>query len=153
MLDAIGQRDRERQQRREQIEADRADAEMALGEMQREQEKQRQAQFAGELASTEQELADARREWELAIGEAAEKRAAIEPGRLEEIQNDLSLSNLALGDEQRKVEAKGTFNALAVRGIGADSLAERTANAAEEIAENTQDLLDRAKQGRLVFAK
>lgn len=153
MLDTIGQRDRERKNRREQIEADRAGAEMVLGEMQREQEQQRQAQFAGELASTEQELADARREWQQAIGEAAEKRAAIEPGRLEEIQNDLSLSSLALGDEQRKVEAKGTFNALAVRGIGADSLAERTANAAEEIAENTQDLLDRAKQGRLVFAK
>lgn len=153
MLGAIGERDKERRERREQIEADRAGAETALSDMQQEENAKRQSQFAGDLAATETELANARNEWQAAIGEAAEKRATIEPDRMQELQDELSLSGSTLGDEQRKVEAKGTFNALAVRGIGADSLAERTAHAAEEIAENTQDLLDRAKQGRLVFAK
>lgn len=152
-LKAIGDRDKQRRERRDQIEADRAGAETALSEMQQEQNAQRQKQFAGELATTEQELADARNEWQAAIAEAAEKRAAIEPERMQELQDDLSLSGMTVGEEQRKVEAKGTFNALAVRGLGADSLAERTAKATEDVAENTQDLLDRAKQGGLVFAK
>ena len=51
------------------------------------------------------------------------------------------------------MEVKGTFNALAARGLGADSLAERTARAAEQIVVNTKDLLDEAKEGKLVFAQ
>ena len=40
------------------------------------------------------------------------------------MQDSLSFSAGAIGDEQRKVEVKGTFNALAARGLGADSLAD-----------------------------
>lgn len=72
---------------------------------------------------------------------------------MREFQDGLSFSAGAIGDEQRKVEVKGTFNALAARGLGADSLAERTARAAEQIVVNTKDLVDQAKQGKLVFAQ
>jgi hypothetical protein len=155
MLDAVGQRDRQRRERREQIERDRAGVESTLGDMQAEEHARRQRQFADDLAETEGELADARREWQEAIAEAAEKRAAAESGepeRLKGIEDSLSSSGGILEEEQRKVEAKGTFNALAARGLGADSLSERTARAAEQIVVNTKQLLDQAKQGKLVFA-
>ncbi len=156
MLEAVGRRDRERRERRAQIERDRAGVESTLTEMQREEHARRQREFAGDLAETEGELADARREWQEAIAEAAKKRKeaeAGEPERMKEFQDSLSFSAGALGDEQRKVEVKGTFNALAARGLGADSLAERTARAAEQIVVNTKDLVDQAKQGKLVFAQ
>ncbi len=155
MLDAVGRRDRERRERREQIERDRAGVESTLGDMQAEEHARRQQQFADDLAATEGELAGARKEWQDAIAEAAKKRAAAETGepeRLKGIEDSLSTSGGVLEEEQRKVEAKGTFNALAARGLGADSLAERTARAAEQIAGNTKGLLDQAKQGKLVFA-
>jgi len=156
MLEAVGQRDRERRQRREQIERDRAGVEATLGEMQADEHARRQRQFADDLAQTEGELADARREWQEAIAEAAKKRKEAESGepeRMKELQDSLSFSAGALGEEQRKVEVKGTFNALAARGLGADSLAERTARATEQIVVNTKDLVDQAKQGKLVFAQ
>jgi len=158
MLEAVGRRDRERRARREQIERERAGVEGTLTEMQREEHARRQRQFAEDLGETENELAEARREWEQAIAEAAKKRAEAEqetgdPGRLKDIQESLSLSAGALGKEQRKIEVKGTFNALAARGLGADSLAERTARAAEQIVVNTKQLVDEAKQGQLVFAQ
>ncbi|MEQ8790086.1 MAG: phage tail tape measure protein [Pirellulaceae bacterium] len=156
MLDAVGKRDRERRERREQIERDRAGVESTLTEMQQEEHARRQRDFADDLAGTEGELADARREWQEAIAEAAKKRAEAESGepeRLKELQDSLSFSGDALGEEQRKVEVKGTFNALAARGLGADNLAERTAQAAEQIVVNTKDLVNQAKQGKLVFAQ
>jgi len=156
MLEAVGRRDRERRQRRAQIERDRAGVEATLGEMQAEEHARRQRQFADDLAATEGELADARREWQEAIAEAAKKRKEAESGepeRMKELQDSLSFSAGAVGEEQRKVEVKGTFNALAARGLGADSLAQRTARAAEQIVVNTKDLLDEAKQGKLVFAQ
>jgi hypothetical protein len=123
--------------------------------MQSEEHARRQKQFADDLAETEGELAGARKEWQDAIAEAAKKRAAAEtsdPERLKQVEDSLSTSGGVLAEEQRKVEAKGTFNALAARGLGADSLAERTARAAEQIVVNTKDLLAQAKQGKLVFA-
>lgn len=156
MLEAVGRRDQERRERRAQIERDRAGAEETLTQMQQEEHARRQRGFAEDLAGTESELADARREWQEAIAEAAKKRAEAESGepeRLKELQDDLSFSGSSLGEEERKVEVKGTFNALAARGLGADSLAERTARAAEQIVVNTKDLLDEAKQGKLVFAQ
>lgn len=156
MLEAVGRRDRERRERRAQIERDRAGIESTLTDMQREEHARRQRQFAEDLGETEGELADARREWQEAIAEAAKKRAEAESGepeRMKELQDSLSFSAGALGEEQRKVEVKGTFNALAARGLGADNLAERTARAAEQIVVNTKDLVDQAKQGKLVFAQ
>jgi hypothetical protein len=42
--------------------------------------------------------------------------------------------------------------ALAVRGLGAESLSERTAKAAEQTAANTKKLVQEAQHGGLVFA-
>ena len=154
MLDAVGRRDQERQARRAQIEADRVGTEQTLGQMQAEEQARRQSQYAEDLAATEGELARAREEWQAAIGKAADERAATgmtDPTRLKKLQDSLADSGALLGDEQRKIDTQGTFSALAVRGLGADSLAERTAKATEQIVSNTKQLVDQAKQGKLVF--
>ena len=76
-----------------------------------------------------------------------------EPDRIKVLQESLSLTANSIGEEQQKVEVKGTFNALAARGLSADSLAERTARATEQIVVNTNDLVNQAKQGKLVFGR
>ena len=154
MLEAVGRRDTERQARREQIEADRAGTEGMLGQMQAADDARRQAQYAQDLADTEGELARAREEWQAAIHKAAQERAATgmtDPTRLKKLQDSLADSGALLGEEQRKIDTQGTFSALAARGLGADSLAERTAKATEQIVTNTKQLVDQAKQGKLVF--
>ena len=116
----------------------------------------RKKQYDAEIQSAEDAVAEARKQWQDALNEAASKRAEVEPvepTRLKKIQDRLAVSEETLGEEAKKVEAKGTFNAMAARGLGADSLAERTARATEQIAANTKDLLGAAKQGKLVFAQ
>jgi hypothetical protein len=53
---------------------------------------------------------------------------------------------------REKVDIQGTFNAMAVRGLGAESLSERTAKAAEQTAANTKKLVQEAQHGGLVFS-
>lgn len=156
MLDAVGRRDQQRRAQREQIEQDRSGTESALGQMQAEEHARRRQQYADDLAATEGELAGARKAWQDALAEAAKQRAAGETGdpeRLKQVEDGLYASGEVLAEEQSKVETKGTFNAMALRGLGADSLAERTARATEQIVANTGDLLARAKQGKLVFTE
>ncbi|MGD9857775.1 MAG: hypothetical protein AB7U20_22760, partial [Planctomycetaceae bacterium] len=100
-------------------------------------------------------LAEARKEWEAALAEAAQKRADVAantPERTRRAQDDLAgmddlLSQLA--DE--RVSTQGTFNAAAVRGLGGGSAADRTAKATEETAKNTKRLLEQSQHGQLVF--
>lgn len=156
MLEAVGRRDRERKKRREQIENDRSAVEDELIQMYVDENDRRQKKFAQDLAGTESELADAKREWQEAIAQAAEQNTESktdEPDRIKELQESLSLTANSIGEEQQKVEVKGTFNALAARGLSADSLAERTARATEQIVANTNDLVNQAKQGKLVFGR
>ena len=161
LLEVVGQRDRERSERQKQIEQERAAAEKTLGQMRREEQARIQKQYAAELASTGEELARLRKEWQDAIAEAARKRqqsATGEPGPdLEALFNRLDYmlrygARKAVEQQQRKVETKGTFYALAARQLGADTPAERTAKATEQIVVNTRDLLAEAKRGGLVFS-
>jgi hypothetical protein len=56
-----------------------------------------------------------------------------------------------ISDTRRKIDVVGTFNPLASRGFGSDSLSERTAKASEQIAANTKKLVQEAQHGGLVF--
>ena len=154
LTDSVGRRDRERTQRRREIERNREAIDSTLTDMQRQENDSRQRRFADDMVRAQGELADARREWQAAIAQAAESRTqaeTTEPDRIRELQENLSFAAGSIGEQQQKVEVKGTFNALAARGLSADSLAQRTARATEQIVVNTQDLLDQAKQGKLVF--
>ena len=155
MLESIGNRDQQRRQSRSQIEQDRQGSQSVLDQMQAQREAQLQAEFDSGLATSQAELDDARKQWQDSINAAkqpvdpASESKSEDP--LADVRSNLSASAGVLANEQGKVETKGGFNALALQGIGADSLSERTAKASEQIATNTKSLVDQAKQGRLVF--
>ncbi len=158
MLTSIGERDQSRQSKRSQIEQNRQGSQDALDQMQSEREAQLQAEFDSGIATSQAELDNARRQWQDAIA-AAQDPKSTEDGStapsadpVKNAQRSLSASASMLAGEQRQVETKGSFNALALQGIGADSLSERTAKASEQVAANTKLLVDQAKQSRLVFS-
>lgn len=157
MLDAVGKRDQERRERQQQVEQERVAVNQTLSDMQRSEHENRQRGFNDDLAKTQQELSTAKDEWQAALAEVQQEATPDESTpsgkKLKDLQHSLSLSADTLGEEQRKVESKGTFNALGARGLGSDSLAERTAKASEQIMINTKGLLDEAKQGGLVFGQ
>lgn len=159
MLDAVGERDQQRKQDRSNIEHDRAGTQTALDEMQSAEQQQRDQQFQQDMQASQQEVDQARREWQASIDAAAQPQDPAsndEPGKpmrptLPQIATSLAASRDVLGAQQKKVESKGGFNALGLAGIGADSLSQRTAKATEEVALNTKALVDKANRGRLVF--
>lgn len=154
MLSAVGNRDQQRRQQRDKIENDRQGMGSMLDQMQSERQAQLQSEFDAGLAQSQSDLERARKEWQDAIGAVKKPTASGEgdgPGPLDSARSRLGASAAMLAREQRSVEAKGGFNAFALRGLGADSLTERTAKASEQVAANTKQLVDQAKQGRLVF--
>lgn len=55
-------------------------------------------------------------------------------------------------DHMKRIEARGTFSAAAVRGLGVGSnAAERTASATEQTAKNTKRLVDANRSGGMAF--
>ena len=84
--------------------------------------------------------------------EAGRKRAALQDKGPEKAKSG-SMSELdEVVDLARKVDIQGTFNAAAVRGLGAESLNERTAKAVDQINENVKKIAAEAMHGGLVFA-
>jgi hypothetical protein len=153
--DAVLQgREQERQRRRNEIERERAGVEQELNRMQEEERAARQAAAQAQLQESEDALAEARREWEAALAEAARKRQEAEAARAPERLRRPDFPELeeAVDTTRKKVDIQGTFNPLAVRGLGGESLAERTARATEQVAANTKKLLEKARDGGLVFA-
>jgi len=87
-----------------------------------------------------------------AVDEAARKRAAVGQ-RVPEKAKSGSVSELdEVVDLAKKVDIQGTFNAAAIRGLGAESLNERTAKAVDQINDNVKKLVAEARHGGLVFA-
>ena len=144
--------------------ADEADAE----------HRERREAYARDLAATEQELANARREWEDALSLAARRRAEAEAGAeaadegiegmrdlevqapeiVERLRAQLAEVAGAMQGATRRAldyDVAGTFNALAARGLGAAGAADRTADATEETARNTRRIVREMQQNQLVF--
>ena len=95
-------------------------------------------------------MATAKAELDAAIKAAQEKAGVFDP-------NTPDLAGVGEGfdglpSEAAKMSVSGTFNAAAVAGLGADSLAQRTARASEQVAQNTSELVKEARLGNLVFA-
>lgn len=155
---AIVDRERERQRQRAAIERDRIGAQGALNDMQATEQAQREARHQAALAESEKELQAARQEWQDALRTAAAKRAEAEssaPGRLNKPSLDLPTADgleALMNETRQKIDVVGSFNPLAARGLGADSLSERTAKASEQVAANTKKLVQQAAHGGLVFA-
>ncbi len=68
-------------------------------------------------------------------------------------KNDLTKAAAAAVSQAEKLGSGGTFNAAAVRSLGAGTVADRTAKATERTAKAAEGLLDRADKGNgMVFA-
>jgi len=117
----------------------------------------RRKRYQDELRASQDAVDKAKQEWRDALGEAARKRAEAEaeqpePPVVDDIAQKLKAAGQALGDTLRNIEVKGTFNAIAARGMGIGSNAsERTADATEETARNTRRILDEVEDGGLAF--
>ncbi|MGH7199792.1 MAG: hypothetical protein ACREJB_04260, partial [Planctomycetaceae bacterium] len=159
----IIEREQRRKQRLSEIESERTGALDELEQMREAEHAARQQRHAADLQSSEDALAQARREWQQAIDEAARKRRESEskedegPARLKkpgdlmaDLQRQLAGAGSQLGDA--KVSVSGTFNAAAVRGLSGGSAADRTARASEETAKNTKRILQEAQHGGLAFS-
>ena len=133
-----------------------------LDAMQDEAQQERERRHRAALETSEAKLAEARREWDAAIQEAAQKRAAAEaidsqepPDLMSQYQQQLE----SLGDsgggldeiDQRSVGVQGAFNAAAIRGLGAGGAADRTAKAVEAMDKKLALLVREAQHGGLVF--
>ncbi|MEQ9616669.1 MAG: phage tail tape measure protein [Phycisphaerales bacterium] len=114
---------------------------------------------ADKMEQRRKALQEAKRKLDEAIDEARSKREesdaqdATSPSlrdRFSNIEDQLG----AIGDGiKQRVEARGTFNALAVQGLasGSDAI-DRTARASEQTARNTRRLVESARSGGLTFA-
>ncbi|GIW90211.1 MAG: hypothetical protein KatS3mg109_0643 [Pirellulaceae bacterium] len=151
--DTLAARNRQHEQRRSQLEREHAGTREALEQMQDLERRQRETMTQRDIAQTQQELEEARRQFQDALLKARRLREGADGRpqllkRMEELPDIEAIVEMT----QRKVDVGGTFSALAVRGLGATSLAERTARATEQVAVNTKRLVDKAKAGGLVFA-
>jgi hypothetical protein len=155
---AIIERERARRTERDRIERDRDGAQGALDDMQSTEQAQREAKHRVALAASETELEKARREWQEALQGAADRRAEVEtkgPDRLKRPAAELPTAeglDALMTDTRKKIDVVGSFNPLAARGLGADSLSERTAKATEQVAAHTKLLVREAQHGGLVFS-
>jgi len=117
----------------------------------------RRKRYQDELRASQDAVDKAKQEWRDALAEAARKRAEAEAEQpeapvVDDIAQKLKAAGQALGDTLRNIEVKGTFSAIAARGMGIGSnAAERTADATEETARNTRRILDEVEDGGLAF--
>lgn len=154
--------EQQRKNRLRQVEQDRGLMQGELDAMQDEAQQERERRHRAALETSEAKLAEARREWDAAIQEAAQKRAAAEaidsqepPDLMSQYQQQLE----ALGEtggglddiDQRSVDVQGAFNAAAIRGLGAGGAADRTAKAVEAMDKKLALLVREAQHGGLVF--
>jgi TP901 family phage tail tape measure protein len=159
MLDGVAARDQQRQQRRGQIEQGRVGAQAELDRMQAAEKAAQDAKLGGDLAAAQGEVNAARAAWQAAVQKAAKDQAAgakpgdpaADPFASGSITSSLGNTGAALASVRDGLEGKGTFNAFAAQGLGSDSLAERAAKAAEQTADNTDELIRKADKGKLVF--
>ncbi|MBM3982764.1 MAG: phage tail tape measure protein [Planctomycetes bacterium] len=115
---------------------------------QREANAARRADAAGAMDDVKK-AADELRD---AVKEAERKRDAV-PDRVAPKGRSGSMYSLdEVLDLSKKVDVQGTFNALAVRGLGGESINERTAKAVDQINDNVKKIAVAAVHGGLVFA-
>ena len=161
MLAAIGKRDRDRQQRKRQIEQQRKSDQAGLDALLGSEQDALDAGIQSQRANAEKAVQSALAAYRASIAEAGMKDLAGigEPGAsgpgavpdLASIESSLQGGAASFDATANGNEAKGGFNAFALGGQGADSLSEKLNDAMNNVAENTAELVNKARTGRLVF--
>ncbi|XZE33799.1 hypothetical protein SH501x_004596 [Pirellulaceae bacterium SH501] len=157
MLDAIGERDQERKNRRTQIESERQGRSAALEQAQQSDAESRRQQGKSAIDAAAQDLDLAKQEWRKAIEDLNTEEVKESPTSqldptMAALKQALSGSGQAVNMEQQTAEAKSTFNAFAIRGLGADRLSDRQLQAAEQTAANTRKLIQVVEDSRLSYS-
>jgi len=137
------EREARRQNRRAEIEQSRQAAQANLGQDKAAGDNQRQQQFNQQRRDAEGKVDKARQGFKKAVDDAK----SGEPPPKEPPPSIL----MPMMQEQKKIESKGTFNALAARSLGSSTLADRTAKATEKAAELLKKIEDNTKEAA-VFA-
>ncbi|XZE56645.1 phage tail tape measure protein [Planctomycetaceae bacterium SH139] len=160
MLAQISERERQRRQRRAEIEAQRQGRAEILGQNQADEQTARQRAGQLALAQTAAELAATRKDWQEAVAalkdpsataDSAGSSSANRPS-IKALQQALAQSSQVVAAEQQAVETKSTFNAFAIRGLGADSLSDRALRAAEATAANTKKLITAVENNGIEYS-
>ena len=81
---------------------------------------------------------------------AADKPSPL-AASIEALKRSLMQSSQSVVAEKRGIETGSTFNAFAIRGLGADSLADRQTRAMEQTASNTKKLIKVVEDSSLSF--
>jgi hypothetical protein len=140
-----------RQAKRQAIDEEERGTLDALDEERQRRHVERKRQYDADLKAAEDAVAEAERQWQEALDEAARERAEIpETAGLRRMRGIDALE----GPEeaaQRAISVTGTFNPLAAAGLGTGGPLERAARAGEETAKNTKKLVEQAQHGNLVF--
>lgn len=159
MLGQLAERDQQRRTARGEIEQNRQGREAALQQMQSAEEAARRTGTDAALAAAQAELDVAKQEWQGAIAAvndsvdaAADSKKSSQQNSIAELQSALSQSADSVASEKKAIENKSTFNAFAIRGLGADSLSDRALRAAEQTAANTQRLIRVIEQNGLSYS-
>lgn len=136
-----------RQDRKAEIDAGRTEAGDAVAADWQRAQDANTSEFERQRKASEQALADAKFELSAARMKAKDQRMRQEksPGPPVDIP-------VLLGEEQKKLDSKGTFNAMAIRGLGSDSLAERTARGVERGADLLKNIDQQVRRAGGVFA-
>jgi hypothetical protein len=149
---------REREQRVTSARERGQQREDALNQMQEEERTERRREIDAANAADQERVAAAQRALEERAAELAAQREQADLERelaamdREDQRRRPELDLEGLDEAEAKTDVKGTFSAFAVAGMGADSMAERTAHASEQVARNTGQLVRQAQNGGLVFA-
>ncbi|XZE17481.1 phage tail tape measure protein [Pirellulaceae bacterium SH449] len=157
MLSAIGQRDQDRKNRRSQIESERQGRADALEQAKQAEAANRQQQGQSAIDAAAQELELAKREWRQAIEDLNTEESKEPPTSplvpsIAALKQTLAASGDVVSGEKQAAEAKSTFNAFAIRGLGADRLSDRQLQAAEQTAANTRKLIQVVEDSRLSYS-
>ena len=142
--DAKAKTETRRQQRRTDIERTRQQDQDNLARATLADQTDRQAEFNRQRKASEDAVAAASGEWVAARNKAREQRQIADRPTPDDLP-------AMLGQAQQQLESRGTFSAMAVRGLGADSLAERTAKATEKGADLLKNINDRLRLAGGVF--
>jgi hypothetical protein len=157
MLNAIGQRDQDRKKRRAQIESERQGRADALDQAKQSDAANRQQQGQSAIDAASQELDRAKKEWRQAIEDLNTEESNVSPSStslpsLNALKQTLMASGASVNMEKKAAEAKSTFNAFAIRGLGADRLSDRQLQAAEQTAANTRKLIQVVEDSRVSYS-
>ncbi len=141
-----------RQEQIDQVETNRQQSQQAIKDQQQTESDARRQEAAQGLAGGQAELDQAQKDLAAARASAkekaekAEKNKGRKPGlRPEDI--DFGLANAG-----KKVEARGSFNAAAVRGLGSGSTIEKMTKSSEQTAKNTAEIAKSVRGGGLATA-